>query len=107
MQIDQAMGRLFTALATQRIIAPDQAMRALFFDDPDRARRPVAFNFVRAAPVNSATMPGMLSAAVEQTVLDGGVVFATAFIALSRALWAHKGADRWLRGYGVAALPMR
>ena len=35
MQIDQAMGRLFTALATQKIIAPDQAMRALFFDDPD------------------------------------------------------------------------
>jgi AraC family transcriptional regulator len=35
LQIDQAMGRLFTALAGQKLMAPDQAMRALFFDDPD------------------------------------------------------------------------
>jgi AraC family transcriptional regulator len=35
LQIDQAMGRLFTALGAQKIMAPDQAMRALFLDDPD------------------------------------------------------------------------
>jgi AraC family transcriptional regulator len=60
LQIDQAMGRLFAALAAQKTLAPDQAMRAVFFDDPDltpvddlrsRACSPVAKGVPLAPPL--------------------------------------------------------
>jgi AraC family transcriptional regulator len=91
LQIDQAMGRLFTALAAQQIMAPDQAMRALFYDDPDltpvealrsRACSPVADGVLLAPPL-------------EETVLRGGLHARLRY----RGPYADmKGAYRWLLG---------
>jgi AraC family transcriptional regulator len=91
LQIDQAMGRLFAALAAQKIMAPDQAMRALFFDDPDltpvdalssRACSPVAQDVPFAPPL-------------EETVLRGGLYARLRY----RGPYADmKGAYRWLLG---------
>ena len=91
MQIDQAMGRLFTALAAQKIIAPDQGMRAVFFDDPDltpvealrsRACSPVAQGLALGPPL-------------EETVLRGGLYARLRY----RGPYADmKGAYRWLLG---------
>jgi AraC family transcriptional regulator len=91
LQIDQAIGRLFTALAAQKIMAPDQAMRALFFDDPDltpvdalrsRACSPVAEGLPLAPPLEEAIMRGGLYARLNY-----------------RGPYADmKGAYRWLLG---------
>jgi AraC family transcriptional regulator len=91
LQIDQAMGRLFTALAAQKLTAPDQAMRALFFDEPDlvpaealrsRACSPVAEGLFLAPPQ-------------EETVLRGGLYARLRY----RGPYADmKGAYRWLLG---------
>lgn len=71
MQIDHAMGRLFTVLATQEIAAPDQRMLAVFYDDPDlvpvenlrsRACSPVADGVALAPPIEEATLLGGLYA---------------------------------------------
>jgi len=67
MQIDHAMSRLFTALATQEILAPDQPMWAIFYDDPDlvpvaalrsRACSPVAEGIALAPPIEEAFLRG-------------------------------------------------
>jgi AraC family transcriptional regulator len=91
MQIDQAMGRLFTALATQKIIAPDQAMRALFFDDPDLT--PVdALRSRACSPVAEGTPLGF---PLEETVILGGLYARLRY----RGPYADmKGAYRWLLG---------
>jgi AraC family transcriptional regulator len=71
MQIDHAIGRLFTALATQEIMAPDQPMWAIFYDDPDlvpvaalrsRACSPVAEGIALAPPIEEAVVRGGLYA---------------------------------------------
>ena len=91
MQIDHAMGRLFTALAAQKMMALDQAMRAVFFDDPDlvpvealrsRACSPVAQDLALAPPL-------------EETVLCGGLY---ARLRYRGPYAAMKGAYRWLLG---------
>src|SRR5580692_7467535 len=69
MQIDQAMGRLFTALAAQKLMAPDQAMRAVFFDDPDLV--PVETLRSRACSAVAEGLP--LAPPLEATVLRGGL----------------------------------
>ena len=91
MQIDLAMSRLFTALAAQKMIAPDQAMRAVFFDDPDltpvdalrsRACSPIAEGLALAPPL-------------EEIVLRGGLYARLRY----RGPYADmKGAYRWLLG---------
>jgi AraC family transcriptional regulator len=91
LQIDQAMGRLFTGLAAQKILAPDQAMCAVFFDDPDlapvealrsRACSPVGQGFTLAPPL-------------EETVLREGLYARLRY----RGPYADmKGAYRWLLG---------
>jgi AraC family transcriptional regulator len=71
MQIDHAMGRLFTALATQEILATDRQMLAIFYDDPDlvpvhelhsRACLPVADGIALAPPIEEAVVRGGLYA---------------------------------------------
>ena len=71
MQINQAMGRLFTELAAQKIIASDQKMIATFFDDPDltpveelrsRACSPVADDVALGPPLDEAILRGGLYA---------------------------------------------
>lgn len=71
MQIDRAMGRLFTALAAQGIMMPDQRMLAVFHDDPDlvpvenlrsRACSPVADGITLASPIEEAVVHGGLYA---------------------------------------------
>ncbi|HEY1781547.1 MAG TPA: AraC family transcriptional regulator [Roseiarcus sp.] len=91
MQIDQAMGRLFTALATQTIIAPDQAMRAVFFDDPDLT--PVDALRSRACSPVAEDTP--LAAPLEELVLRGGLYARLRY----RGPYADmRGAYRWLLG---------
>ena len=91
MQIDQAMGRLFTALATQKIIAPDQAMRAVFFDDPDL----VSVDALRSRACSPIAEALPLDAPLEETVLRGGLYARLHY----RGPYADmKGAYRWLLG---------
>jgi AraC family transcriptional regulator len=90
-EIDRAMGRLFTALATQDMMAPDQAMRAVFFDDPDLV--PVEALRSRAC---SPIAPGRpLAPPLEETVLRGGLY---ARLRYRGPYAAMKGAYRWLLG---------
>jgi len=71
MQIDHAMGKLFTALAAQDAMAPDQRMLAVFHDDPDlvpvedlrsRACSPVADGVALAPPIEEVILRGGLYA---------------------------------------------
>jgi AraC family transcriptional regulator len=91
LQIDQAMGRLFAALAARNALAPDQAMYAVFLDDPEltpidalrsRACSPLADNFSLAAPL-------------EETVLRGGLY---ARLRYQGPYADMRGAYRWLLG---------
>jgi AraC family transcriptional regulator len=91
MQIDQAMGRLFTALAAQKIMAPDQAMRAVFFDDPDLT--PVEALRSRACSPVAEERP--LAPPLEETILRAGLYARLHY----RGPYADmKGAYRWLLG---------
>ena len=91
MQIDQAMGRLFTALATQKIIAPDQAMCAVFFDDPDL----MPADTLRSRACSPVSEDVSLAAPLEQTVLRSGLYARLRY----RGPYADmKGACRWLLG---------
>jgi AraC family transcriptional regulator len=91
LQIDQAMGRLFTALAAQQIIAPDQTMRAVFYDDPDLT--PVDALRSRACSPVAQGVP--LTPPLEETVLRGGLYARLRY----RGPYADmKGAYRWLLG---------
>ena len=93
MQIDQAMGRLFTALAVQKIMAPDRAMRAVFFDDPDLT--PLEALRSRACSPIAQGLP--LAAPLEETILRGGLYTRLRY----RGPYADmKGAYRWLLGSG-------
>lgn len=91
LQIDKAMGRLFTALATQNIMAPDQAMLAVFFDDPDLT--PVeGLRSAACSPVDKATP---LPAPLEEMTLHGGLY---ARLRYTGPYADMKGAYRWLLG---------
>jgi AraC family transcriptional regulator len=91
LQIDLAMGRLFTALAAQRIMAPDQAMRAVFLDDPDLT--PV--DALRSRACSPVAGGRLLAPPLEETVLRGGLYARLPY----RGPYADmKGAYRWLLG---------
>jgi AraC family transcriptional regulator len=91
LHIDQAMGRLFTALAAQKLMTADQAMRALFFDDPDLV--PVGALRSRACSPVAEDLP--LAAPLEETVLRGGLYARLRY----RGPYADmRGAYRWLLG---------
>jgi AraC family transcriptional regulator len=90
-EIDRAMGRLFTALAAQEMMAPDQAMWAVFFDDPDLV--PVEALRSRAC---SPIAPGLpIVPPLEETVLREGLY---ARLRYRGPYAAMKGAYRWLLG---------
>jgi AraC family transcriptional regulator len=91
LQIDQAMGRLFAALAAQKLMTPDQPMRALFFDDPDLT--PVDALRSRACSPVAEALP--LAPPLEATILRGGLYARLRY----RGPYADmKGAYRWLLG---------
>ena len=91
LQIDQAMGRLFTALAAQKLLAPDQAMRAVFFDDPDL----VSVEAMRSRACSPVAEGPPLAPPLEETVLRGGLYARLRY----RGPYADmKGAYRWLLG---------
>ena len=91
LHIDQAMGRLFTALAAQKLMTADQGMRALFFDDPDLV--PVGALRSRACSPVAEDLP--LAAPLEETVLRGGLYARLRY----RGPYADmRGAYRWLLG---------
>jgi AraC family transcriptional regulator len=91
MQIDRAMGRLFSELAARKIIAPDQKVMAVFFDDPDLA--PVDELRSRACSPVAEDLP--LSAPLEETILRGGLY---ARLRYKGPYADMKGAYRWLLG---------
>jgi AraC family transcriptional regulator len=91
MEIDRAMGRLFAALAAQEMMAPDQAMRAVFFDDPDLV--PVEALRSRACSPVGEGLP--LAPPLEETVLREGLY---ARLRHRGPYAAMKGAYRWLLG---------
>jgi AraC family transcriptional regulator len=91
LQIDQAMARLFTAFAAQKIIAPDQEMRAVFFDDPDLT--PV--ETLRSRACSRVAKSVTLAPPLEETVLRAGLYARLRY----RGPYADmKGAYRWLLG---------
>jgi AraC family transcriptional regulator len=91
LQIDQAMGRLFTALAAQKLMAPDQAMLAVFFDDPDL----VSVEALRSRACSPVAEGVPLAPPLEETVLHGGLYARLRY----RGPYADmKGAYRWLLG---------
>jgi AraC family transcriptional regulator len=91
LQIDQAMGRLFMALAAQKIMPPDQAMRALFLDDPDL----VSVEALRSRACSPVAEGLSLAPPLEETVLRGGLYARLRY----RGPYADmKGAYRWLLG---------
>jgi AraC family transcriptional regulator len=91
MQIDHAIGRLFTALAAQDIMAPDQAMRAVFFDDPDL----MPADTLRSRACSRVAQGLTLGPPLEGTLLRGGLYARLRY----RGPYADmKGAYRWLLG---------
>jgi AraC family transcriptional regulator len=91
LQIDQAMGRLFAALAAQKLMTSDQPMRALFLDDPDLT--PVDALRSRACSPVAEGLP--LAPPLEATILRGGLYARLNY----RGPYADmKGAYRWLLG---------
>lgn len=91
LRIDHAMGRLFAALASQEIMAPDQRMLAVFHDDPDLVSEKDLRS--RACSPVAGTVP--LAPPIEEAVLRGGVYARLRY----RGPYADmKGAYRWLLG---------
>lgn len=91
MQIDRAMGKLFAALAAQGIVALDQRMLAVFYDDPDLA--PVEdLRSCACAPVTDAVT---LAPPIEEAVVRGGLY---ARLRYQGPYADMKGAYRWLLG---------
>jgi AraC family transcriptional regulator len=91
MQIDHAMGRLFTALAAQKMMAPDQAMLAVFFDDPDL----VSLDALRSRACSPIAQGLPLVPPLEETILRAGVY---ARLRHRGPYAAMKVAYRWLLG---------
>lgn len=91
MQIDRAMGRLFAALGAQGILAPDQKMIAVFFDDPDL----VAVDELRSQACSPVTADAAVGPPLQDTVLRGGLHARLRY----RGPYADmKSAYRWLLG---------
>ncbi|THD48406.1 MAG: helix-turn-helix domain-containing protein [Bradyrhizobium sp.] len=91
MQIDHAMGRLFAALTAQGIVAPDQAMAAVFFDDPDL----VPVDALRSAAISPVAETLSFAAPLEEMTLRGGLY---ARLRYQGPYADMKGAYRWLLG---------
>lgn len=91
MQIDHAMEKLFTALAAQGLMAPDQKMLAVFFDDPDL----VPTEALRSRACSPVPPHVVLAPPLEETVLRDGLY---ARLRYKGPYADMKGAYRWLLG---------
>lgn len=91
LKIDRAMGRLFSALAAQNLLAADQAMLAVFFDDPDLTEVD-RLRSAACSPVDAATP---LAPPLEEMRLRAGLY---ARLRYKGPYADMKGAYRWLLG---------
>jgi len=91
MQIDRAMGQLFSALAAQNLLTQSQPMLAAFFDDPDLVDVG-ALRSVALAPIPQATP---LEEPLVETRLRGGLY---ARLRYKGPYSDMRGAYRWLMG---------
>ena len=91
MQIDKAMGRLFTELASQNLIKPDQKMIAVFLDDPDL----VPFDQLRSQACSPLAESVNLAPPLDETILRGGLY---AKLRYKGPYSDMKEAYRWLLG---------
>jgi len=91
MQIDQAMGRLFSELAARKVMTPDQKMIGVFFDDPDL----VPVDELRSRACSPVADDVAVSVPLQETILRGGLYARLRY----RGPYADmKGAYRWLLG---------
>jgi AraC family transcriptional regulator len=91
MQIDKAMGRLFTELASQNLIKPDQKMIAVFLDDPDL----VPVDRLRSQACSPIAANADLAPPLDETILRGGLY---AKLRYKGPYSDMKQAYRWLLG---------
>jgi AraC family transcriptional regulator len=91
MQIDKAIGRLFSELAFRNIMMPDQKMIAVFFDDPDL----VPINKLRSQACSPVAEHVDLAPPLDEAILRGGVY---AKLRYKGPYSDMKNAYRWLLG---------
>jgi AraC family transcriptional regulator len=91
MQIDHAMGRLFTELAAREILPAQPAMIGVFFDDPDLGPEE-ALRSRACLPVDDTVT---IDAPMVETVLRGGLY---ARLSYTGPYADMRGAYRWLLG---------
>ena len=91
MQIDKAMGRLFTELASQNLIKPDQKMIAVFLDDPDL----VPIDQLRSQACSPLAESVNLAPPLDEAILRGGLY---AKLRYKGPYFDMKEAYRWLLG---------
>jgi AraC family transcriptional regulator len=91
MQIDQAMGRLFSELAARKVMTPDQKMIGVFFDDPDL----VPVDELRSRACSPVADDVAVSVPLQETILRGGLY---ARLRYKGPYADMKGAYRWLLG---------
>jgi AraC family transcriptional regulator len=96
MQIDQAMGRLFSALAASGGLPAQPAMYAMFFDDPDHGPEE-ALRSRACLPVDAGAT---IAAPLVETVLRGGRY---ARLSYTGPYADMPGAYRWLLGIWLPA----
>lgn len=96
MQIDRAMGQLFSALMTRQILPPQPKMLGLFLDDPDL----VAVDDLRSKACVPMADEVVLGDPVEETILRGGLY---ARLHYKGPYADMKGAYRWLLGVWLPA----
>lgn len=96
MEIDQAMGRLFSALATSGGLPTEPAMFGMFFDDPDFGAEE-ALRSRACLPVDPGTD---IAAPMVETVLRGGLY---ARLSYTGPYADMPGAYRWLLGTWLPA----
>jgi AraC family transcriptional regulator len=96
MKIDQAMGRLFSALATSGSLPAQPAMFGMFFDDPDLGAEE-GLRSRACLPVDAAAD---IAAPLVETVFRGGLY---ARLNYTGPYADMRGAYRWLLGTWLPA----
>ena len=96
MEIDHAMGRLFTELAACQALPAEPAMIGVFFDDPDLGPQE-ALRSRACLPVASSVA---INAPLVETILRGGLY---AKLSYTGPYADMRGAYRWLLGVWLPA----
>jgi AraC family transcriptional regulator len=91
MQIDRAMGRLFAELAAGKLMAQNQKMIGVFFDDPDL----MPVDELRSEACSPVAADAALAPPLQETVLRGGLY---ARLSYTGPYADMKNAYRWLLG---------